>query len=235
MTIESKLCPTCKCKLSKHAPPGYCPDCSAKDINTPPPTDPDLFVASDEEIRAAAQFCPGSVVPAAKVTQVPIPIDDIGIDILLVTHEELAAIAAERPEINAALIMGPCQMSWRGVRVQPVDDDAIDAIAVGYASQGARVARLQPGHAMLPGDPRWQQLAEQELPKQDPVWKKGPAGPWHWFPDGEDGDPCCGCDHLYFVREQRTSSPPEAEMCSYCWAIICDSLVSSIDTTEVRP
>ena len=30
-----------------------------------------------------------------------------------------------RPEINAALVIGPCQLSWRGVRVQPVEAEDI--------------------------------------------------------------------------------------------------------------
>jgi hypothetical protein len=111
----TRICPVCKSKLSLHAPEGYCPECAAKETNAQA-----IFVVSEAEIRKAAQFQPGSVTPAAERWSVSLRTDDLGIDILLLTYEELAAIAAERPEINAAMQSCSYQITWKGVPVVAV-------------------------------------------------------------------------------------------------------------------
>lgn len=88
----TRICLVCKSKVSHHAPEGYCPECSAKEVNMPPDEPEVVTVTADQiehavrrlqkqitlstadydsiasaaeaEIKHAAKFSPGSVTPA---------------------------------------------------------------------------------------------------------------------------------------------------------------------------
>lgn len=221
----SNTCPTCKTKLSKQAPKGYCPECAASQIGPPVPLNHDLFITSDESIRKCFK-------PAAVVT------DDIGIDVLLVTYEELAAIAAERPEINAAMQSLSYRITWKGIPVIAVNADAIEAHAKAQVREGYRVARLQPGLGLKPDDPKWETLAKQE-PEKKPRWQRHYRhGKWHFYSDVTKDDIHADCGESLTGSPEWMSAtpdrPPDADICPYCWAITSGTPgCTQISTTEI--
>lgn len=220
-----RICPICKTILNPHVPDGYCPECAAREINTPAPVNPDLFVASEENIELLVGRTGHRATPGAVST------DSLGIDILLLTYEELAAIAAERPEINAAMQSLSYQITWKGVPVIAVDADAIEAHAKAQVRQGYRVARLQPGLGLKPDDPKWETLAKQEPEKKEPIWARF-GTKWHFFSD-PDGDADCGQD-LAEINESSHIRPPDADICPYCWALTSYRPgCTQISTTEI--
>jgi hypothetical protein len=227
----TRFCPVCKTKLSKHVPEGYCPECESKCQGPIVALDSQLgeFVAAQriensQDVEKRYGLRPGTLTGRVST-------DDLGIDILLVTYEELAAIAAERPEINAAMQSLSYQITWKGVPVVAVSSDFIESHARAQVRQGYRVARLQPGLGLQPDDPKWETLAKQEPEKKPAIWAKC-SSKWHFFSD-PDGEPDCG-EYLPMINESSHNRPPDSDICPFCWALTSDRPgCTQISTTEI--